>query len=312
MRHMTFLRVYQPLNKLPEKVRGLAREATKLSRADIEAEAAERLNHRLRPDTFSTVPSSSLPPIIRVLEGTDYRGKRHQFFHVNYLARATFSSIPMRREYFHDDLYNRLVTTDTLDRLEKISELQADEGFVSRSLPTFNMDVWRVPLQWLTAFSGATRENEIHTTTESIVGGTKIVRRVRDIQAVVSQLRWVHQLLVRYGPEGSNSLYARQIAGLYQWLAAFGPNQFYQGLVELDYGALSKYFWPDEVGKTLEIGHEVLERLIDIAIELEGVTIDEFPGFPPAMLKKAANIMHRQYNEATKLMEHITRHEHAN
>src|SRR5690625_6858211 len=72
MRHMTFLRVYQPLNKLPEKVRGLAREATKLSRADIEAEAAERINHRLRPDTFSDVTSSLLTPIIRLVDGSAY------------------------------------------------------------------------------------------------------------------------------------------------------------------------------------------------------------------------------------------------
>ena len=51
MRHLAFLRIYQPLEKLPERVQHLAQEATKLSRADIEAEAAERLNRRLRPES---------------------------------------------------------------------------------------------------------------------------------------------------------------------------------------------------------------------------------------------------------------------
>lgn len=312
MRHMTFLRVYLPLDRLPARVHDLALEAAKLSRADIEAEAAERLNHRLRPDTFSIAPSSSAPPIIRVLEATDYKGTTHQYFHFNYLARATFDSITMRRKYFHDDLYNRLVSVETLDRLEKISEIQADAGFVSRIVPSFNMDVWQVPLQWLTAFGGEPHENETNTTTENIVGGTKVVRRVRDLHSAAFELRWVQQLLASYGPEGRNSLYARQLAGLQRWFEAFDVDRSYQAMVELDYGALTKYAWPDEVGKALEDGHDILERIFDINLELEEVPIDVNPGFPPAMLKQAADIMRRQYNVAVNLMESISRYEHAN
>src|SRR5690606_25780145 len=103
-----------PLERLPERLHQLARNAANLSRADIEAEAAERLNRRLRPDAFSLAPRSSDPPIIRVLEAVDLYGETRQYFHVNYLERAAFESQYMRRRYYDDGLYNRLVPPKTL------------------------------------------------------------------------------------------------------------------------------------------------------------------------------------------------------
>lgn len=309
---MTFLRVYLPLDRLPVRLHDVALKAAKRSRAEIETEAAERLNHRLRPATFSTGPSSAQPPIVRMLEATDYQGTTHQYFHFNYLARATLESASLRRSYFPDELYNHLVTTETLDTLEKVSEIQAEAGFVSRRVPTFNMDVWKVPVQWLTAFGGEPDEHETNTTTETTEGGTKVVRRVRSLYAAAARLGWVHQLLAFYGPEGRNSLYARQIAGLQRWFSSFETNQSYGALLELDYGSLTQYAWPDHVGQTLEDGHDILEQLLDIYHDLQDLPMDVFPGFPPAMLTQAADIMQRQYHVAVELMEGIARYEHAN
>src|SRR5699024_4980195 len=98
MRHMTFLRIYQPLEKLPERVQHLAEAAAKLSRADIEAEAPERLNRRLRPDANSTIPSSPEPPAIRPQQPPDPRGVARKYFHVEYLARPAFESTTMYRK----------------------------------------------------------------------------------------------------------------------------------------------------------------------------------------------------------------------
>lgn len=138
MRHLAFLRVYQPLEKLPERIQDLARDAASRSSADIEAEAAERLNRRLRPESDSTFPNSSEPPIVRFREWTDHKGREHQFFHVEYLARPAFESTSMRRKYYDDALYARWVPQQQLDTLEKISELQADAGLISRPVSTFS------------------------------------------------------------------------------------------------------------------------------------------------------------------------------
>src|SRR5699024_3410668 len=142
MRHMTFLRIYQPMEKLPERVQHLAEAAAKQSRDDIEAETAERLNRRLRPDAESTNPSSAEPPIIRTQEITDPRRIVRKYFHVEYLARPAFESTTMYRKYYDDTLYQRLVPEHKLDTLEKISELQADAGLISRPVSTFLMQVW--------------------------------------------------------------------------------------------------------------------------------------------------------------------------
>ena len=48
MRHLAFLRVYVPLERLPERLHQLARNAANLSRADIEAEARNRAGDRAR------------------------------------------------------------------------------------------------------------------------------------------------------------------------------------------------------------------------------------------------------------------------
>lgn len=181
MRHMAFLRVYVPLEKLHERLHQLALNAAKLSRADIEAEAAERLNRRLRPDSFSLAPRSSDPPIIRVLEAVDLYGETQQYYHVDYLERAAFESQYMRRRYYHDELYNRLVPSKTLETLEKISELQADAGLISRPVPNMRMELWQVPLAWLAAFTCDPENYDYQATTESIAGGTHVVRRVRDL-----------------------------------------------------------------------------------------------------------------------------------
>src|SRR5690625_3858237 len=98
MRHLTFLRSYQPLEHLPKRIQSLAQEATKRSRADIEAEAADRLNRRLRPETDSTVPNASGPRFIRSVELKDARGNVQQYYHVSYIARATFEATQVRRK----------------------------------------------------------------------------------------------------------------------------------------------------------------------------------------------------------------------
>src|SRR5699024_2195063 len=154
MRHLAFLRIYQPLEKLPARIQDLAQAAAKLARADIEAEAAERLNRRLRPDSASTFPSASDPPIVRVLEMTDPFGRAQQFFHVDYLARAAFEATTIRRKFYDDELYTRLVPQQQLYTFEQSSELQADAGLISRPVAPLFMDLWTVPPQWLAIFGG--------------------------------------------------------------------------------------------------------------------------------------------------------------
>src|SRR5699024_3890217 len=145
MRHMTFLRIYQPLEKLPERVQHLAEAAAQQSRADIEAEAAERLNRRLRPDANSTIPSSAAPPNIRNHDLTNPRGLVRKYFHVENFGRPAFESTTMYRKYYDDTLYQRWVPENKLDTLGKNSELQADAGLISRPVSTFLMQVWAVP-----------------------------------------------------------------------------------------------------------------------------------------------------------------------
>ena len=318
MRHMAFLRVYVPLEKLHERLHQLARNAAKLSRADIEAEAAERLNRRLRPDSFSLAPRSSDPPIIRVLEAMDLSGETRQYFHVNYLERAAFESQFMRRRYYDEELYNRLVPLKTLHTLEKISELQADAGLISRPIPNMRMELWHVPLVWLAAFTGDPEHSDYQSTTESIVDGTRVVRRVRDFSAAFQQISWVYRYFDTYGPNPLNHPYRKALAKMNSWMSSYEIRRPFEGLLELDYGALTRYAWPDTAGQLLAEGHAAFEQVSQLEEDLENEFLDihdeyaVFPGLPPAMLKRAADTMQAKYLAAAKVWERIGRYEHAN
>ena len=318
MRHMAFLRIYVPLEKLHERLHQLALNAAKLSRADIEAEAAERLNRRLRPDSFSLAPRSSDPPIIRVLEADDLSGETRQYFHVNYLERAAFESQYMRRRYYDDELYNRLVPIKTLHTLEKISELQADAGLISRPIPNMRMELWNVPLAWLAAFTGDPEPYDYQSTTESIVDGTRVVRRVRDFYIAFHQISWVHRYFDTYGHDPLNHPYRNAIVKLHSWLSSYNIRRPFEGLIELDYGALTQYAWPDTAGQLLAEGHAAFENISQLEDDMEtefyedAGEYDAFPGVPPAMLKQAADTMQAKYQAAAKVWERISRYEQAN
>ncbi|HEY4536604.1 MAG TPA: hypothetical protein VIG71_11640 [Enteractinococcus sp.] len=318
MRHLAFLRVYVPLERLPERLHQLARNAANLSRADIEAEAAERLNRRLRPDAFSLAPRSSDPPIIRVLEAVDLYGETRQYFHVNYLERAAFESQYMRRRYYDDGLYNRLVPPKTLATLEKISELQADAGLISRPVPNMRMELWNVPLAWLATFTGDPEDYDYQATTESIVDGTRVVRRVRDFYIAFVQVSWIHRYFDTYGPDPLRHPYRNAIVKLHRWLSDYQIRRPFDGLIELDYGALTRYAWPDKAGQLLAEGHAAIERIAQLEDDMETEFYEAhgddatFEGIPPVMLEQAANIMQAKYQAATKVWQRIGRYEHAN
>ena len=315
MRHLTFLRVYLPLERLPARIHGLARAAAKLSRADIEAEAAERLNRRLRPDAFRLAPSDSEPPIIRVLEAQDPGGQTHQFFHVEYLARAAYESVQMRRQYFDDTLYDRLVPPKTVETLAKIAELQADAGLISRPVPNFYMQLWNVSLAWLAAFEGTVHEYHTDRVTKMVIDGTPVIHRVRDLEAAISCLGYIHRLLTFYGPDGPEHPYANSVGHLQSWLNRHrGRTQTppATGLVELDYGALSQHAWPDVAGEELARGHTVLDRAYRQDEEIEEDDDTFLPGLPPAMLNHAAETMRRHYQRAVDIWKRIQRYEYAN
>ncbi len=318
MRHMAFLRVYVPLEKIPERLHQLALNAAKLSRADIEAEAAERLNRRLRPNSFSLVPRSSDPPIIRVLEAVDLYGETQHYYHVNYLERAAFESQYMRRRYYDDDLYQRLVPRKTLDTLEKISELQADAGLISRPVPNMRMELWKVPLAWTAAFTGDPDHYDYQATTESIVDGTHVVRRVRDFYIAFQQVSWIHRYFDTYAHDPLNHPYRKALVKMHSWMSLHNIRRPFEALLELDYGALTQYAWPDEAGQLLEEGHAAFEHISQLEDELQEEFFEDhdeyavFPGVPPAMLEQAANTMQAKYIAAAKIWERIGRYEHAN
>ncbi|NWN89780.1 MAG: hypothetical protein HLX51_14800 [Micrococcaceae bacterium] len=313
MRHLTFLRIYQPLEHLPKRIQSLAQDAAKRSRADIEAEAAERLNRRLRPEADSTFPNTSDPPIIRYVELKDAYGKLQQYFHVNYIARATFEATYMRRKYYDDELYKLLVPQDGLDTFEKISELQADAGLVSRPINTFYMDLWSVPLHWHAIFGGAPETHQTNKVTEDIIDGTTVIRRLRDINSAYLRIGEIQRLLAFYGPEPYKHPYHRNMIGLLRWFRHFYHHgSEVRSVVELDYGALSKYAWPDKAGKLLEEGHDVLARIYQLDDELEMEEPETYPGLPPAMLEQAAKTMGAKYQAAQAVWKCIQRYEYAN
>ena len=313
MRHLTFLRVYLPLEQLPTRVHDLARAATKLSRADIEAEAAERLDRRLRPDSVCLAPLDAEPPIIRTYEVLDPGGNPHHLFHVEYLARAAFESAQMRRKYYDDELYERLVPKRSLQTLQKVSELQAEAKLISRPLPTFQMQLWNISLAWLVAFGGEPPAHYFDIVNEMVIHGTPVVHRVRDLDAAIGRLSWVHGRLAFYGPDGQSHPLTRAVGQLQSWLNRHRNRKHpMPGLVELDYGALSRYAWPDTSGAILERGFQILDRAWKQDEEIEDDEDTFLPGLPPAMLNHAAEAMRDHYQRAVEVWDRIQRYECAN
>src|SRR5699024_3828864 len=149
----------------------------------IEAEAAERLNRRLRPDADSTIPSSAEPPIIRTQELTDPRGVVGKYVHVEYLARPAFESTTMYRKSYDDTLYQRLVTEHKLNTSDNISKQKAEAGLISQPVSTLLMQVLAVPLQWLAIYGGPEEPGETNTVNQSVVDGTNVIRRIRNLHS---------------------------------------------------------------------------------------------------------------------------------
>ena len=50
------------------------------------------------------------------------------------------------------------------------------------------MELWNVPLAWLATFTEDPEDYDYQTTTESIVDGTRVVRRVRDFYIAFVQV----------------------------------------------------------------------------------------------------------------------------
>src|SRR5699024_8276230 len=168
-------------------------------------------------------------------------------------------STTIRRKFYDDELYKRLVPQAPPGTLRKIPELQADAGLISRPVSTFFMYLWTVPPQWLAMFGGPDGPHGINTVTEDTVDGSTVIRRIRETNSIMSRLGQLTILLHHYGPDGPKHPYNKNLHAMQSWIRNFHRVGSVEGLVELDYGALSKYAWPDTAGALLEEGHDVLQ-----------------------------------------------------
>src|SRR5699024_9645932 len=100
-----------------------------------------------------------------------------------------------------------------------------------------------------------------------------------------------------YVPNPQNHPYRNAIVKMHSWLSSYQIRRPFEGLIELDYGALTQYAWPDTAGRLLAEGHTAIEEISQLEDDMEtefyedAGEYDAFGGVPPAMLERAADTM---------------------
>lgn len=247
------LRVFQPLSAYPDAVAARLVAAAHRTRAEVEAEAAERARRRLLRLPADPFPAPGEDDLVRVLE----RGGS-AFYCPDELALRMEMAAEMLEASAPEALYAAAVpaAARAMNRGRALVALEDEWGLSpdpDAPAPDASQDaahqdqdadagthrlqtrasLWGVPHAWLAAF-------DPEEPARRLVDGEDVAYRRTPVAEAVERVGHAAAVLAGAAPDAE---LLGELAVMIPWLQAFHPD----AVLELDYGrALTSLVWPDD------------------------------------------------------------------
>lgn len=287
MEYQAELRVYEPLSRFDDRLATHVATAQPRDRDAVEALSAQRADARNYDRTLNPFPRPHLPELVRVLRfsvpaqdraddsptqvGGPHDGAaagHSEFFCPEELAlRSEMAATRLERDLQDDHLYWMMVPERA--REQNVARLITGDGPVR--LPKDHNErpvhtraaVWGIPLAWFTLFG-----DDAHSRTESelttadpdqVVTGTHphtgsfTARRITPLTLAQERARRAATTVSLHAPDWE---VLEDLTGLVTWLGSFHPDAY----LELDYGGLARFVWPDDSVFDVATALEALEQ----------------------------------------------------
>ncbi|GAA3709836.1 hypothetical protein GCM10022377_24370 [Zhihengliuella alba] len=239
------LRVFEPLRAFDEREQLLLQQL----RPEPRAEAEERLAREALRRVLRTV-SDPYPPAgvehYRVLHYPGHHAATTPFYCPDQLStRATLAAEQLDR-LMRPQLLSLVIPEPA--RAANAERLDSDEFADDLAHLHTRTSVWGVPLEWFVAVHEDDHA-ELDEDGDTLVG----VRLSAPLVQVLERVRLAAASLAVNAPEMD---LLDDLTGLAEWLQTFHDDS----VVELDYGLLAEFVWPDESPQDLRLGIESLRE----------------------------------------------------
>lgn len=252
------LRVFQPLAAYPDAAQARLIAGAGRSRAEVEAEAAERARRRLARPVTDPFPEAGEDDLVRVLQDEhgsafhcpDERGLRAEMaaamLEETMMPRLHEAAIPPAARAMNrgrvlvalEDEWG-LAAAPEEDRDDPAGDPRDDDGRErgedgpsGRHRVQTRTATWGVPHGWLTVF-------DPEEPVRRLVDGQRTAYRRTPVMAALERAGHAAAVLSRHAPDAE---LVGELGVMVQWLGAFHPDSW----VELDYGGLTRHVWPDD------------------------------------------------------------------
>lgn len=264
MEYQAQLRVFQPLSAFSDAMQPQLIRAQNTPRQDVEFLSAQRAEQRVYREPANPFPPASQEELVRVIHrdvtsAHDEVVGHSEFFCPEELALRSELSVQHLEEDLGYETSDLLV--DHHQREKNMLRLYESDllvtpadnklGFLVHTI----ISSWNVPMSWFTLFSPENASDDVetlHTGPHPYTGHFCARRTV----PLVLALERVHRAAAALALHPLSESLLSDIAQLVTWLEEFHPDS----VVELDYGGLARFVWPDESAYDV---HTMLEALAD-------------------------------------------------
>ena len=241
------LRVFQPLAAFPDAVQARLIAGGHRTRAEVEAEAAERARRRLARPVADPFPEPGEDDLVRVLQDEhrsafycpDERGLRAEMaaamLEETMLPRLHEAAIPPAARAMNrgralvalEDEWGLSPDPDAAGQ-----DPQDEGGAPEHHRVQTRTATWGVPHGWLTVF-------DPEEPVQRLVDSERTAYRRAPIVAARERAGHAAAVLARHAPDAE---LIGELTVMVEWLGAFHPDSW----IELDYGGLTRHVWPDD------------------------------------------------------------------
>lgn len=246
------LRVFQPLAAFPDAVQARLIAGARRTRAEVEAEAAQRARLRLARVVADPFPEPGEDDLVRVLQ--DEHGSA--FYCPDEFGLRAEMAAAMLEETMMPRLHEAAIppAARAMNRGRVLVALEDEWGLSpdpdagpgdpdgedgrdedapsGRHRVQTRTATWGVPHGWLAVF-------DPEEPVRRLVDGERTAYRRAPVLAALERAGHAAAVLSRHAPEAE---LMGELAVMVEWLGAFHPDSH----VELDYGGLTAHVWPDD------------------------------------------------------------------
>lgn len=248
------LRIFEPAEAFPAALGPVLADAAGRDRADVEAEADRRTLARVTRRRVDPFPHPEEPDLVRALTLPDGRVR----FCPDQLARRAAYSAASLERLLEPEEFAALIPEDARRRhaaaLDSSPDPSVASGTVSADSATegtgdprpeyarpgsairTRSSLWGVPHSWLLLFDP---DEDLAPAPETPDARPFRARRTVGLLDALVRCGRAARILRDHAPDADLNGELTELSG---WLELFGPD----AVVELDYGRLTPYVWPDE------------------------------------------------------------------